>query len=328
MTPSLNKDSDLPLVTIVMPSFNQARYLDKAIQSVLDQDYPHIEFFVLDGGSKDNSAEIIRKYHEAHPDRLVWWVSEKDNGQADAINKGIRRAHGEIIAWLNSDDIYLEGAVSRAVGVLDENPNLGLVYGNIKSMDMNGQVFNEITYDDWGLEDLMAFRIIGQPSVFMRRKAFESVGGMDTTYDLLLDPLLFMRIAANFDIQYINAFFAAARFHPEAKNVSQARKYGDDALKIVEMMPQDPDFKEVFQKNRGKILAGAYRLGAHYLLDGGAYARSFTWYMHSLRYHPATALEEFPRIVFAFFAMFLPIEGLKRKYLDHRAVNFSSEKYS
>jgi glycosyltransferase involved in cell wall biosynthesis len=328
MTPSSNKNSDLPLVTIVMPSYNQARYLDKAIQSVLDQDYPNIEFLVVDGGSKDDSAEVIRKYHKANPERLVWWVSEKDNGQADAINKGCKRARGEIIAWLNSDDIYLDGAVSKAVNVLKENPDLGLVYGNIKSMDMDGQVFNEITYDDWKLEDLMAFRIIGQPSVFMRREAFEKVGGMDTTYDLLLDPLLFMRIAARYEIQYIDEFFAAARFHPEAKNVLQARKYGDDALKIVEMMPGDPDFREAFQKNRAKIFAGAYLLGAHYLLDGGAYAKSFGWYMRSLAYHPATALEEFPRMVFAFFAMFLPIEGLKRKYLSHRASSFANEKYS
>jgi len=311
-----------------MPSYNQARYLDKAIQSVLDQDYPNIEFFVMDGGSKDDSAEIIRKYHESHSERLVWWTSEKDNGQADAINKGLKRAKGEIVAWLNSDDIYLDGAVSKAVKVLKENPALGLVYGNIKSMDMDGQVFNEITYKDWKLKDLMAFRIIGQPSVFMRREAFERVGGMDTTYDLLLDPLLFMRIAAQYEIQYIDQFFAVARFHPEAKNVSQARKYGDDAMKIIEMMPNDPDFREAFQKNRAKILAGAYKLGAHYLLDGGAYAKSFGWYMHSLAYHPPTALEELTRLVFAFFAMFLPIDGLKRKYLDRRAVNFAGEKYS
>ena len=328
MTPSSKQNSELPLVTIVMPSYNQARYLDKAIQSVLDQDYPNIEFFVVDGGSKDNSAEIIKKYHQANPERLVWWVSEKDNGQADAINKGLKRANGEIIAWLNSDDIYLDGAVSKAVEVLRKDPTLGLVYGNIKSMDMDGQVFNEIRYGDWGLDDLMAFRIIGQPSVFMRHEAFKAVGGMVTSYDLLLDPLLFMRIAARYKIRYIDFFFASARFHPEAKNVSQARKYGDDALKIVEMMPNDPDFKDAFNKNRAKILAGAYRLGAHYLLDGGDYTKSFSWYLRSFGYHPAAALEEFPRIVFSFFAMFLPIEGLKKKYLERRAAGYTGQKYS
>lgn len=326
MTPS-SKPSNLPLVTIVMPSYNQARYLEKAILSVLGQDYPNIEFFVVDGGSKDESPEIIRKYHQSHPDRLVWWVSEKDKGQADAINKGCKKAKGEIIAWLNSDDIYLDGAVSKAVSVLSQNPELGLVYGNIKSMDMDGQVFNTITYADWQLEDLMAFRIIGQPSVFMRREAFDGVGGMDTTYDLLLDPLLFMRIAARYEIKYINEFFAAARFHPEAKNVSQARKYGDDALKIVEIMPDDPDFKEAFKKNRRKIISGAYKLGAHYLLDGGAHAKSFAWYVKSFWHHPQTALEEFPRIIYAFFAIFLPIGFIKRNYLEKRARKFSEEKY-
>lgn len=317
-----------PLVTIVMPSYNQARYLESAILSVLDQDYPHIEFLVLDGGSTDDSAQIIEKFHRSHPERLVWWVSEKDNGQADAINKGFHRAKGQIIAWLNSDDIYLAGAVSRAVEALTADPALGLVYGNIKSMDMEGRVFNEITYADWNLEDLMAFRIIGQPSVFMRREAFEAVGGMDTTYDLLLDPLLFMRIAARYSIKYLDEFFAAARFHPAAKNVSQARKYGDDALKIVKMMPRDPDFKEAFQKNRRKIISGAYLLGAHYLLDGGDHAKSFAWYVKSFWHHPLTALREFPRMLFAFFGIFLPIGFLKRSYLQRRSARFSKEKYS
>ncbi|HUV14941.1 MAG TPA: glycosyltransferase family 2 protein [Pelolinea sp.] len=320
--------SSLPLVTIVMPSYNQAKYLEKAILSVLEQDYPNIEFFVVDGGSKDDSCEIIRKYHQSRPDRLTWWVSEKDNGQADAINKGVQRAKGDIIAWLNSDDIYLHGAVGKAVRALNANPECGMVFGNLKSMDMDGQVLNTIRYGNWGLEDLMAFRIIGQPSVFMRREAFESAGGMDTTYDLLLDPLLFMRIAAKYEIKYIDDFFAAARFHSEAKNVSQARKYGDDAMMLVELMEKDTDFKEVFKKNRRKIISGAYRLGAHYLLDGGDNRKAFSWYIKSLWNHPPTALEEFPRIIFAFFNNFLPIEGLKRKYLADRAKKFTGEKFN
>lgn len=324
--PRSSKNTDLPLVTIVMPSYNQSKYLEKAILSVLQQDYPNIEFFVVDGGSKDGSVEIIRRYHRSHSNRLVWWVSEKDKGQADAINKGFLRARGDLIAWLNSDDLYLPGAVSKAVKVLNENPDYGLVYGNLKSIDMEGRVFNTITYHDWQLKDLMAFRIIGQPSVFMRREAFFAVGGMDTTYDLLLDPLLFMRIAARYQIRYINEFFAAARFHPEAKNVSQARKYGDDALAIVSIMEDDPDFKDVYKRNRRKIISGAYRLGAHYLLDGGDFAKGFSYYLRSFLYHPSTALEELPRIIYSFFAIFLPLDQIKKSFLLARAKKFSEEK--
>ena len=327
MSLSSNSLPNLPLVSIVMPSYNQALYLEKAIQSVLNQDYPNIEFFVVDGGSSDESVEIIRKYHKTHPDRLVWWVSEKDKGQADAINKGFKRTKGEIFAWLNSDDIYLDGAVNKAVKIFRNDPDLGFVYSNIKSIDKDGHVFNEITYDDWGVEDLMAFCILGQAGVFMRRDAFESVGGLDSSYDLLLDALLFMRIANRYKIRYINDFFAAARIHPEAKNISQAKKFGDEAFKIVEMMPNDADFMDIYWKNRRRIHAGAYRLGAHYLLDGGDYVKSFNWYMKSLWHHPPTALKEFSRLVFALFSIFLPLDSIKREYLNRRAAKFAGEKY-
>ena len=120
---------DFPLVSIVTPSFNQARFLEATLRSVLEQDYPNIEYLVVDGASTDGSVEIIRRY----ADRLTWWVSEKDNGQSEAINKGMRRARGEFIGWLNSDDIYLPGAVSAAVSAFLSHPQAGLIYGRCAS---------------------------------------------------------------------------------------------------------------------------------------------------------------------------------------------------
>ncbi len=108
-----------PLVSIITPSYNQVQYLEDTIQSVIQQDYPNIEYIVVDGGSTDGSLEVIERYKN----KLAWWVSEPDQGQADAINKGFRKASGEIIAWLNSDDLYLPGAISSAVELFQENPH-------------------------------------------------------------------------------------------------------------------------------------------------------------------------------------------------------------
>src|SRR5512142_3420630 len=130
----MNPLSTNPRVSIITPSYNQAQFLEASIQSVLQQDYPNIEYIVADGGSKDNSVEIIKKYQ----DHLAWWVSEKDKGHADALNKGFSHATGEILAWLNSDDVYYPDAVAEAVAVLQQHPEVGMVYGDADLIDNAG----------------------------------------------------------------------------------------------------------------------------------------------------------------------------------------------
>jgi glycosyltransferase involved in cell wall biosynthesis len=130
----MNMTTHLPKVSIITPSFNQGQFLEASIRSVLEQDYPNLEYIVVDGGSKDESVEIIKKYQ----DRLAWWVSEKDKGHADALNKGFSKVTGDILAWLNSDDIYFPNAVSEAVSVLTQNPKVGMVYGDADLIDDSG----------------------------------------------------------------------------------------------------------------------------------------------------------------------------------------------
>ena len=183
---------DPPLVSIITPSYNQSAYLEQSMLSVLEQDYPNLEYMVIDGASTDGSAEIISKYSN----KLAWWVSEPDRGQADAINKGFKPARGKYIAWLNSDDLYLPGAVTQAVTALEAAPEVGLIYGDLHSIDANGYHFHTIHYKQYTLADLLAFRIIGQPSVFMRRDVLLQAGLLGTEYQYLLDHHLWIRIAA------------------------------------------------------------------------------------------------------------------------------------
>src|SRR5258706_7179490 len=130
---------DTPLVSIITPSFNQARYLEATIRSVLEQDYPNVEYIIVDGSSTDGSADIIKKYEK----NLAWWVSEKDAGQTDAINKGFARAKGEILAWINSDDTYIPGSLGAAVKYLIKNPQVALVYSNCNYIDEEGRLIGK-----------------------------------------------------------------------------------------------------------------------------------------------------------------------------------------
>ncbi|HEY59394.1 MAG TPA: glycosyltransferase [Anaerolineae bacterium] len=289
----------IPLVSIITPSFNQAQYLEKTIQSVINQDYPNFEYLVIDGGSNDGSIDIIEKYQEC----ISWWVSEPDLGQADAINKGLQRAKGEFVAWLNSDDLYHPKAVTLAVEELQNNKEIGFVYGDVLAIDGQGQAINHLQYKNWGLDGLMCFNIIGQPAVFMRREVLVRAGLLDLSYRFLLDHQLWLRMAAIAQIKYIPRTFASARFHLEAKNIASAAGFGKEAYCIVKWMQTYPALKERFVKLRRKIWAGAHRVNARYLLDGGESTASLKAYLRSLFQHPPTALKEWKRMFFAILAV-------------------------
>ncbi len=273
-------------VSIVTPSFNQASFLEEAMRSVLEQDYEDLEYILVDGGSTDGSLDIIRKYQG----RLSWWVSEKDQGQAEAINKGFAHAHGEVLAWLNSDDAYLPGAVRAAVAALDANPDAGMVYGNTVAVDESGQRINALTYRQLSLEDLLCFQIIGQPAVFMRRAAFEAAGAVDPRLHLLLDHQLWIKIAARGPIVHTDETWAAARFHPGAKNRARAAEFGREAFEVLAWAREEPALTTSLQRVARRARASAYRVNARYLLDGGQARPALGAWARALLIHPGTAL--------------------------------------
>ncbi len=206
----------LPLVSIVTPSLDQGRYLEETIRSVLDQDYPSIEHIVVDGGSTDETLEVLRRYEH------VRWISERDRGQSHALNKGFALARGEVLGWLNADDVYLPGAISAAVQVLSHS-GCALVHGGWSQIDENGAVLREVQPIpfDYRLQ-LEVRNAVAQPGSLFTREAFESVGGLDEQLRYAMDYDLWLKIGARYDVRHVDRILAAYRLHPSSKTMAEA----------------------------------------------------------------------------------------------------------
>ena len=220
----------LPLVSIVTPSLNQGQYIEETILSVLNQDYPNIEYAVIDGGSTDNTIDILRKYQ----DRLLW-VSEKDRGQSDAINKGFRMAKGDILAWLNSDDTYLPSAVNKAVSLLNSHSDTKMVYGKTHYSDETGKIIGEYPTGPLDYKRLAIFNFICQPSTFFKKEVFFDAGGLDLELRHSMDYDLWIRIVRNFSVEYLPEYLSIYRLHSQSKTISEihALKSSEECLKTV-----------------------------------------------------------------------------------------------
>jgi glycosyltransferase involved in cell wall biosynthesis len=210
-----------PLVTIVTPSYNQGPFIRATIESVLAQDYPNIEYIIMDGGSHDETAAIAKEY----AGKLVF-ISEKDRGQSHAINKGFRMARGQIVSWLNSDDVILPGAVTRAVQAFERNPAAGAVYGEGYLIDADGKVTARFPatepFNLWKLIYLSDY--ILQQTVYIRRAVLDDVGFLDEQLHWGLDWDLFIRIGKKYHMEYIPHMMGCLREYLEAKTFAGGHK--------------------------------------------------------------------------------------------------------
>lgn len=219
---------EMPLVSIITPSYNQGEFIKATIESVLNQDYPNIEYIVMDGGSNDTTVEILKSYGDR-----IRWVSEKDKGQADAVNKGIKQAKGKIIGWLNSDDTYLEGAVSKMVNYYREHPNTDMVYGEGWYTDKQGKITERYLTEKYNRNRLAEMCIICQPTAFFTKEFVEKVGMLDVEHQLSMDYELWMRMATYGKIAYIPEYIATSRMYEENKTLSRRKEVYEETCKAV-----------------------------------------------------------------------------------------------
>lgn len=218
------------LVSIVTPSFNQGRFLAETMRSVLEQDYPHIEYLVIDGGSTDNTVEVIKSFES----RLAYWVSEKDRGQTDAINKGFNRAKGQILAYINSDDTYNPGAVSAAVKYLNEHPEVGVVYSDLNFIDEESRVIGKFPAAQTDLKKLRRGYVhVPQPATFFRAEYWQQIGPLDPTFFFAMDYDLWVRLAAVSRLQYLpGPVWANFRMHSDAKTINADDRCWPEMLRV------------------------------------------------------------------------------------------------
>ena len=213
--------SDIPKISIVTPSFNQAKFISKTIESVLSQNYPNLEYIIIDGGSTDGSVDIIKSYE----DHLLWWISEPDNGQTDALIKGFEKSTGDILTWLCSDDLLVSGALWIIAGMFMVDPNLDLVYGDTAYLFPDGliKVKKKINFDYKMM--LYAYSMIPQPSSFFSRRIYERVGGLDRNLQYAMDFDLYLRMGPNVRAIHIPIVLSKYRLHTQSKTVSEANKF-------------------------------------------------------------------------------------------------------
>ncbi len=219
-----------PLVTIVTPSFNQGKYIERTILSVLGQSYANVEYWVMDGGSTDETVSILEKYE----DRIAGWVSEKDKGQTDAINKGFARANGEILAWINSDDVLKPNAVAEAVDYLMAHPEVGLVYGDATFIDANDEVIGKFPAAQTDAKKLrQGYVHVPQQSAYWRAELWREVGPLDDSIYFAMDYDLWCRLAEVSEVKYLpGRDWGAFRLHMDAKTIAEDDRCWRDMMTI------------------------------------------------------------------------------------------------
>jgi len=258
--------SRLPLVSIVTPSLNQSQFIRHTIESILSQDYPNIEYWVMDGGSQDETVEILKSYGER-----IRWVSETDSGQSQAVNKGWAQAQGEIFGWVNADDLLSPSAVRHAVDALLENDAIGAVYGDTNYIDEAGNFIQPYPVRPFDYDALAGDteNFIPQPSVFVRKTVIEKAGFINESLHYVMDYDLWLRIGLVTPMKYLPVKMASLRLHSTAKTIKAMHKFADEFTAMYENLFSNSLLPDSLQKRQSEIMHTAYIHSASFCFWGG-----------------------------------------------------------
>jgi glycosyltransferase involved in cell wall biosynthesis len=262
-------------VSIVTPSYNHARWLGETIESVVAQDYPDIEYIVVDGESTDGSVDVIRSYEG----RIAWWTSEQDSGQAAALNRGLAHATGDLLTWINSDDTLLPGAVTRFVDEFRRDPQLVLAYGDAVYTDDESNRTGPLVARPWDVPRMLrTFEChVVQPASMFSRVAWEAAGPLREDLSWFFDYDFFMKLADIGSVKQLDLPpLATYRLHPESKSVGSPRRRAESLERLAVELPRQPNVPRELERSTrsgGYLAAGEDYYAA---LDLGA-ARRCLW---------------------------------------------------
>ena len=293
----------LPLVSIITPAYNRASYLDETIQSVLTQDYPRIEYIVLDDGSTDNTREVLQKY----TGRLTW-ETQLNMGETRTVNKGFSMAHGEIVAVVNSDDPLLPGAISSAVSFMQEHPDVLAAYPDWNYIGPDSRVTGHIQVPEGDyLFMLRRHHCSIGPGAFMRRSAFELAGMRDPNFKYVADFEYWLRLGLYGKFARIPKTLATWRVHPDAVSLShQGAAMAEEHIRMIEKFYSLPDLPPEVLRLRREAFVGAHLIAAQ--VCGEARVTALKHFYRAVLYHPSTFLGNLgkPETWWIIFSITLP----------------------
>lgn len=248
-----------PLFSVVTPSYNQGAFIKETIETIKNQDYDNIEHIIIDGKSTDNTIDILKSYGES-----ITWVSENDKGQTDAINKGLKLANGEIVAYLNSDDIYLPGTISHIVNLFNSNPDVEFIYGDFHAIDAESKIIDKIKTIPFDSNVLLYdANFISQPSSFYRKTLIDKIGLFDDKLHYLMDYEFFLRAAKRkINFMLTKRYLSAIRYHGNCKTLTGSEPWAEERRALKKLYSRH----HTQHASAQKILKVIYRIKRYFHL--------------------------------------------------------------